>query len=134
MQRPEFFLHRSLGRFTVPNRLRAGGWKLVTLAEHYGPADSEQVTDSQWIGDAAGLGRPILMKDERIRYRPAEIDLFVRHQAQCFVITRGDLTTGQMAERLLVNWQTIFAAADLPGPCIYIVRSDRLDHVYPPRS
>jgi hypothetical protein len=129
VQRPEFFLDRSLGWFAVASRLRVGGWELVTLAEHYGMDASEQVTDSQWIRDAAGRGWPILMKDERIRYRSAEIDLFIQHQAQCFVITSGDLTPGQMAERFLANQRAIFAAATLPGPSIHVVRSDCLDRL-----
>ena len=37
---PRFFLDRSLGRKAVPEALRADGWDLITLAEHYGmPAD-----------------------------------------------------------------------------------------------
>jgi uncharacterized protein (DUF433 family) len=34
-QQPKFFLDRSLGRIALPFCLRAGGWHLVTLAEHY---------------------------------------------------------------------------------------------------
>ena len=44
-------------------------------------------------------GWPILMKDKRIRYGHAEIDTVIEHQAQCFVITRGDLTSDEMARR-----------------------------------
>jgi hypothetical protein len=37
---PQFFVDRSLGRVRVPQLMRADGWSLVTLAEHYGiPAD-----------------------------------------------------------------------------------------------
>jgi hypothetical protein len=35
-QPPRFFLDRSLGRRAVPEALRADGWHLITLAEHYG--------------------------------------------------------------------------------------------------
>lgn len=34
-QLPKFFLDRSLGRKAVPEALRAAGWDLVTLADHY---------------------------------------------------------------------------------------------------
>jgi hypothetical protein len=88
VQQPKFFLDRSLGRIALPSRLRAAGWDLVTLAEHYGRPADEQIADVQWIQDAATHGWPILMKDKRIRYRRAEIDAVVRHRAQCFVITR----------------------------------------------
>lgn len=131
-QRPEFFLDRSLGRFAVADRLRAAGWKLVTLAEHYGDPGGERVTDGQWIRDAAGRGWPILMKDKRIRHRRAEVDVIAQCEARCFVVTRDDLTLGQLAERFLANRRAIFEAAALPGPYIYVVQSDRLERLHPP--
>jgi hypothetical protein len=44
-------------------------------------------------------GWPIRMKDKRIRYRRAEIDTVIEYQAQCLVITSGDLTSDEMARR-----------------------------------
>lgn len=133
-QQPKFFLDRSLGRIAVPARLRAAGWDLVTLAEHYGTPGDERVADVEWIHDAATRGWPVLMKDKRIRYRRAEIDAVARHRAQCFVITRGDLTSDQMADRFLASERAILAAVAAPGPYIYAVQSDRLDRVYPSRA
>jgi hypothetical protein len=130
-QPPRFFLDRSLGRIAVPNRLRAAGWELVTLAEHYGTPQDELVADTEWIRDAATLGWPILMKDKRIRYRRAEIDAVTQYRAQCFVITRGDLTSAEMAGRFLSNQQAILGAVASPGPFICAVQSDRLDRIYP---
>jgi PIN like domain len=114
--------------------LRAAGWDLVTLAEHYGVPDDERVADPEWIRDAAIHGWPILMKDKRIRYRRAEIDTVIQYQAQCFVITKGDLPSSEMASRFLTARQAIFDAVARPGPYIYAVQSDRIDRLYPPRS
>ena len=133
-QQPKFFLDRSLGRVAVSALLRADGWDLMTLAEHYGVPEDEQVADTQWIQDAAERGWPILMKDKRIRYRPAEIDAVVRHKARCFVITRGDLTSAETADRFLASKDAIFEAATVIGPYIYAVHADRLDRLYPARS
>jgi hypothetical protein len=72
-QPPRFFLDRSLGRKSVPGALRADGWDLITLAEHYGMPADEQVADTEWIEEAAKRGWLILMKDKRIRHRQAEI-------------------------------------------------------------
>jgi hypothetical protein len=66
---------------------------VITLAEHYGVPADEQVADTDWIEEAAKRGWPILMKDKRIRHRPAEITAVTEHKACCFVITRGDLGT-----------------------------------------
>ena len=74
------------------------------------------------------------MKDKRIRYRRAEIDTVIQYQAQCFVITRGDLTSDEMARRFLTVKQAIFEAAAVTGPYIYAVQSDRLDRLSPPQS
>lgn len=58
------------------------------------------------------------MKDKRIRYRRAEIDTVIQYQAQGFVITRGDLTSDEMASRFLTVKQVIFEAATVVGPYI----------------
>jgi PIN like domain len=133
-RQPRFFLDRSLGRVAVPSLLRGAGWDLVTLAEHYGIPDDERVLDTQWLRDAAEHGWPVLMKDKRIRYRRAEIDAVIHYQAQCFVITRGDLSSGEMASRFLTARRAIFEAVTRPGPYIYAVQSDRIDRIYPPPS
>lgn len=130
-QPPKFFLDRSLGRIAVPARLRAAGWDLVTLAGHYGTPADEQIADVQWIQDAATHGWPILMKDKRIRYRRTEIDAVVQHTAQCFVITRGDLRSAEMADRFQASSRAIYEAANTPGPYIHTVHSERLELIYP---
>jgi PIN like domain/Protein of unknown function (DUF433) len=52
-QRLRFFLDRSLRRKAVPEALRADGWDVITLAEHYGMPADEQVADTDWIEEAA---------------------------------------------------------------------------------
>ena len=110
-QPPRFFLNRSLGRKAVPEALRADGWDVITLAEHYGMPADEQVADTDWIEEAAKRGWPILMKDKRIRHRQAEITAVTEHKARCFVITRGDLPSADMAQRFITNKAAILAAA-----------------------
>lgn len=132
--RPKFFIDRSLGRVAVPTGLRADGWNVVTLAEHYGMPQDEQVADTEWIADAASQGWAILMKDKRIRHRSAEIEAVAAHQAKCFVITRGDLTSADMLQRFTANKKAIYRLAATPGPYIYSVQQDRLDQLYPKAS
>ncbi|MCK2214070.1 hypothetical protein MF672_009750 [Actinomadura sp. ATCC 31491] len=81
------------------------------------------VEDTRWIEDSAKLGWTVLMKDKRIRYRQAEIAAVIEHQARCFVITRGDLTSAAYAERFITNQQAIFAASTTSGPFIYAVHT-----------
>ncbi len=130
-QQPSFFVDRSLGRKAVPEALRADGWELITLAEHYGMPSDEQVADTEWIEEAAKRGWPILMKDKRIRHRQAEIAAVAEHKARCFVITRGDLPSADMTQRFIANKAAILAAAAQPGPYIYSVQTDRISRLYP---
>jgi len=104
----------------------------VTLTEHYGIPADEQVADTEWIEEAARRGWPTLMKDKRIRHRRAEIDAVVSHQARCFVITRGELPSAEMARRVIANEAAILTAVAEPGPYIYSVQMDRLSRLYPP--
>jgi hypothetical protein len=94
------------------------------------PAD-EQVADTDWIKEAAKHGWPVLMKDKRIRHRPAEIAAVTEHKACCFVITRGGLPSPDMAQRFITNKAAILTAAAEPGPYIYSVQMDRISRLYP---
>ncbi|SDF58118.1 hypothetical protein SAMN05216377_105293 [Pseudonocardia oroxyli] len=51
----------------MPAGLRRAGIELVTLAERYGIPEDEQVTDVQWMRDAAAHGEAVLMCDDAIR-------------------------------------------------------------------
>jgi hypothetical protein len=130
-QPPKFFLDRSLGRKAVPEALRADGWDVITLAEHYGMPADEQVADTDWIEEAATRGWPVLMKDKRIRHRHVEIAAVVEHKARCFVIARGDLGSAVMAQRFIANKAAILLAVAEPGPYIYSVQADRITRLYP---
>jgi hypothetical protein len=118
----------------LPAALRQDGWDVVTLAEHYGMPRDEQVADTEWIAEAASRDWPVLMKDKRIRHRRAEIEAVIRHKARCFVITRGDLASADMASRFIANKQAIFRMAASLGPYIYSVQQDRLDRLFPKES
>ena len=71
------------------------------------------------------------MKDKRIRHRSAEITAVIEHNARCFVITRGDLPSADMAQRFITNKAAILAATMEPGPYIYSVQTDRISRLYP---
>ncbi|MFE0149647.1 hypothetical protein ACFWY5_21035 [Nonomuraea sp. NPDC059007] len=41
----------------VPGLLRAAGWDLITLAEHYGVPEDESDSDTGWIEESVQPGR-----------------------------------------------------------------------------
>jgi hypothetical protein len=118
---PELFLDRSLGRVQVPRILRAAGLRIYTLAEVYGVPADEEVADVDWLEYAGRQGWAAFMKDERIRYRPAERAVVVAHDVQAFFLTNGNLRAADMAARYLAVIDQIAAACGTPGPFLYAV-------------
>jgi PIN like domain len=70
---PEFFIDRSLGRNAVPNALRTAGVIVHTMAEVYGERVGQGLADEDWLGDVGEYGWVVLLKEAKIRYRPAEL-------------------------------------------------------------
>ena len=116
---PDLFLDRSLGRRQVPTLLREAGLRLHTLAEVYGVPADEDVADTDWLGLAGQRGWPVLMKDERIRYRPSERAAVVAHRAQAFCLTGGNLRAATRAEQYLTVIGDLAQACTRPGPFLY---------------
>ena len=118
---PDLFLDRSLGRRQVPAMLREAGLRLRTLAEVYGVPADEDVVDTAWLQLAGQRGWPVLMKDERIRYRPAERAALVAYGVQAFCLTGGNLRAAAMAEQYLAVLDDLALACETPGPFLYAV-------------
>lgn len=115
---PHFFVDRSLGRLRVPGRLRAAGWKLTTLAEHYGIPADEDIADIEWLTLAGSRGWAVLMKDDRIRRRPAEIAALKASGVHAFCIANANLNTDQQVEILLRHHNGIVERCQKPGPTL----------------
>jgi hypothetical protein len=118
---PTLFLDRSLGRRQVPDLLRAAGLRLHTLAEVYGVPADETIADVEWLTHAGGEGWVVFMKDERIRYRPAERAALIDHRVRAFCLTSGNLRAAEMVQLYLAGLDKIAALCMEPGPFLYIV-------------
>jgi hypothetical protein len=118
---PLFFVDRSLGRVRVPALLRESGWTLLTLAEHYGIPHDETVDDVEWLQLAGQRGWPVLMKDERIKYRTAERQALLNHGVRAFCLTSGNLTAQTMADCFLRHQDLIWSEASGDGPALFAV-------------
>lgn len=128
--RPEFFVDRSLGRHTVAATLRDAGWTLRTHFEVFGKRD-EVVSDAEWLELCGTEGLVVLTKDRRLRYRPAEIAAIRRYRVKAFVLTSGELTAREQAERFIANAKAIEEAAAARGPFVYAVQAKRIVRIYP---
>lgn len=94
---------------------------LHTLAEVYGIPADEGVADTEWLALAGRRRWPVLMKDERIRYRPAERAAVIAHQVQAFCLTSGNLRAVDMAAQYLAVLDDLADACRPPGPGMYAV-------------
>jgi hypothetical protein len=124
---PRFFLDRSVGRKIVPTGLRQAGIELVTLAERYGVPADEQVTDVQWMRDAAAHDEAVLMCDDAIRKRnPAERAVLMETRLRAFVVS-SQISGDEVVTRFTSNLSAIERACLLDGPFVYRLHPDRIE-------
>ena len=126
---PELFLDRSLGGKQVPALLRVAGLRLRTLAEVYGQPADEDITDVDWLERAGRTGWAVLMKDDRIRYRPAEHAALVAQGVRAFCLAGGNLRAAAMAEQFLVVIEDMAHVCEQPGPFLYVVSASGMRRV-----
>lgn len=128
--RPEFFVDRSLGRHRVADLLREAGWRVHKHVEVFRERD-ESVSDLEWLELCGRKELVVLTKDRRLRYRPREIAAIRRYRVKAFVLTSGNLTAVEQAQRLLDHAEPIETACSASGPFVYAVRADRIVRVFP---
>jgi len=58
----------------VPDALRAAGAVVHVMADVYGERIGQGLADTEWLRDAGDNAWVVLMKHDRIRYRPAELE------------------------------------------------------------
>jgi hypothetical protein len=100
------------------------------MSEHYGEKAGQGVSDTDWLQLAGESGWPVLAKDEKIRYRPAERAAIVAHGVRAFYLTSGNLTAEQMAEAFIVNRLAIWESAVAEGPGLFAVTRTSIRQIY----
>lgn len=102
-----------------------------TMADVYGERVGQGLADEEWIGDAGRHGWVVLMKDAKVRYRPAELQALADHQVRAFCLTNANLRGAEQAERFVTNLARIMRVAARPGPYIYGVYASGLRPLWP---
>jgi hypothetical protein len=118
---PDRFLDRSVGRHQVATALRREGLRVRTLAEVYGVPADEEVLGVEWLQRCGDEGWVVLMKDDRIRYRPAERETLVRAGTRAFCLSSGNLRAAEMAELFVGRLAEVVVACADPGPFLYTI-------------
>ena len=102
-----------------------------TLASVYGEHPGQRVNDERWLREAGAQGWVALMKDDRIRRRPAERDALVEAGLRAFCLTNAQLRAAEQTERFVSNRHRIIQQARKPGPYIYGVYEGGLRRLWP---
>lgn len=129
---PEFFIDRSLGRRIVPEAIEAAGYVVHTLASVYGEQEGQRVEDERWLRDAGAADWVVLLKDDRIRRRPAELGALVAARVRAFCLTNAQLRGDEQAARFTTNINRIVQRARQPGPYVYGVYESGLRPLWTP--
>lgn len=91
------------------------------MAEVYGEELGQGLADETWLADAGREGWLVLMKDDRIRYRPAELNALIENGVRAFCLTNANLR----GERSILD------AAQTPGPYVYGIYATGLRRLWP---
>jgi predicted nuclease of predicted toxin-antitoxin system len=128
-----FFVDRSLGQRAVPFALRDTGFQVVIHDDVFA-ADTD---DEVWLAEAGAQGWIVLMKDDRIRYRPRERAALQAAGVQAFALTNANLTGDEQARLLRTHASHIEQfCVEHPGPFVVGVYQERpfLRPLYPRRG
>ena len=128
---PEFFIDRSLGKKHLAEALRALGFTVHTMASVYGERRAQDLADEEWLREAGAHGWVVLMKDDRIRMRPAERDALAEAEVRAFCLTNAQLRGEEQTRRFTANINRIVKHCRQPGPFIYGVYGDGLRRLWP---
>lgn len=129
---PTFLIDRSLGRLVVAQALREVGLGVETLASIYGEHKSQRVPDEEWLELAGERGWLVLMKDDSIRRRPAELAALQEARVRAFCVTNANLRGVQYAELIVSQRHRIIQRGRHPGPYVFGIYPSGLTRLWPP--
>ncbi len=89
-----FFIDRSLGKHTVANALRAAAVQVEVHDAHF----AQGARDEVWLPEVGRRGWAVLTKDDRIRYRGAEIAAATNAGVALFIFVGKNVRGAGIAE------------------------------------
>lgn len=116
----------------MPDALRAAGATVHVMADVYGERIGQGLPDTEWLTDAGDKGWVVLMKDDRIRYRPAELEALTTAGVRAFCLTNANLRGAEMARRFVDQLPKITRiATEQAAPYIYGVYAHGVRALWP---
>ena len=92
-----FFVDRQLGRYTVPNALRAAGARVEVHDDYF----AQKTPDIEWLVAVGERGWVAITKDQNIRRNPLERAAYERARVRGFFVTAIGATGTENAELLV---------------------------------
>ena len=116
----------------MPDALCTAGAAILVMADVYGERIGQGLADTEWLRDAGENGWVVLMKDDKIRYRPAELEALTTAGVRAFCLTNANLRGSEMAQRFVDQLPKITRiATEQRGPYIYGVYADGVRALWP---
>lgn len=100
-------------------RLRDAGWDATTLAEYFGDARAQYMSDEEWIGEGTTAGFVLIAKDHRIASRPLEARTIHVFDARVITFARGDITAEDMGDLCLSHSDAIHRLSRVHPPFVF---------------
>jgi hypothetical protein len=117
-----------LGKIDVPSELIRAGYRCELHDTHF----DQETPDDVWLAAVAARKWVVLTKDEKIRYRPSELQALRVAASRAFIVIAGNLRGADTAALLLRAMPRIVAVVrDTKGPFIYYVyKNSRVARMY----
>lgn len=128
------FVDRNLGRYVIPDALRAAGVNVHTMASVYGDSAEQRIEDVEWLRHCGEQQWAVLTKDFRIKRRERELRMVEAYGVQMFVLTKASLNADQQLERIVPNLSRIAQKALHPGPWIEGLYIGSVRRIWPPKT
>jgi hypothetical protein len=129
---PTFLVDRSLGRYTVPDRVVALGYACLTLADFYQDEQAAQsAADTAWLSQIAPYGHVILTRDGNLYFHDHERVVVERCKHRIFWLGPKKGPGTAWADRFEDHHERIVQYAALPGPYVVKVFDDGLHRAWP---
>lgn len=113
----------------MPDALRAAGATVHVMADIYGERIGQGLADAEWLRDAGAENWVVLMKDDKIRYRPAELEALTTAGVRAFCLTNANLRGAEMAERFVHQLPKITRIATLRAGAVFGLTERRAERV-----
>jgi len=113
-----FFIDRQLGRYTVPNALRAAGGRVEVHDDHF----KQDTPDTEWLAVVGERDWVVISKDENIRRNPLERAAYEAAKVRGFFVTATGASGAEIGELLVRCLHgMVRRSAGRPGPFLFMI-------------